>query len=150
MDLLIDNYQATPEERAVVKVLIEQACDPNERIIKLYWRLKKQLTILAEMKDAIPYPEEDFVEALYMAVQKTRQFPKVCSKWKKKDEGDCATKAQARTYFNNMCEVCDKQRDSLHDIGVANNVEMKEALAKLTADNVQIKLEMANQNAENN
>ena len=77
VDLLINNYQATPEERVIVKVLIEQAWDPNEHMIKLFSRLKKQLTILAKMKDGIPYPEEDFVEALYMTVQKkTKQFPK--------------------------------------------------------------------------
>ena len=134
MDLLIDNYQATLEVRAAVKVLIEQAWDPNEHIIKLFSRLKKQLTILAEMKVAIPYPEEDFVEALYMAVQNTKQFPKACSKWKKKPEGDCLTKAQARTYFKDVYEVFDEQRDSLHDMGVANNVEMKETLDKLMAD----------------
>ena len=68
MDLLIDNYQATPEERAAVQVLIEQPWDPNEQIVTLISQLKKQLPILAEMKDAVPCPEEDFVEALYMAV----------------------------------------------------------------------------------
>ena len=100
------------------------------------------------MKDAVPYPEEDFVEALYMAVQKTKQFPKACSKWKKKLEADRATEAQAKAYFKDMYEVFDEQRDSLHDIGVANNVEMKETLAKLTADNVQMKLDMVAQNAK--
>ena len=101
------------------------------------------------MKDAIPYPEEDFVEALYMAVQKTKQFQKACLKWKKKDEVDCATEAQASEFFKDMYEVFDEQRDSLHDIGVANNVEMKESIAKLTANNAQMKLEMATQNAKN-
>ena len=72
LDLLIDDFQATPEERAAVKALIEQAWDPNEHIVKLFLRLKKQLTILGEMKYVIPYPEEDFIEALYMAVQKTK------------------------------------------------------------------------------
>ena len=76
MDLLIDEFQATPEEQAAVKALIEQAWDPNDHIIKLYSRIKKQLTILAEMKNVVPYPEEGFVEALYMAVQKMRQFQK--------------------------------------------------------------------------
>ena len=64
LDLLINDFQATPEERAAVKALIEQAWDPNELIVKLFSRLKKQLTILGEMKNVIPYPEEDFVEAL--------------------------------------------------------------------------------------
>ena len=51
-----------------MKVLIKQPWDPNEQIVTLISRLKKQLTILAEMKDTVPYPEENFVEALYMAV----------------------------------------------------------------------------------
>ena len=101
------------------------------------------------MKNAIPYPEEDFVEALYMAVQKTKQFSKACSKWKKKDELDRAIEDQAREFFTDMYEVFDEQHDSLHDIGVGNNVEMKELIAKLTANNAQMKLEMATQNAKN-
>ena len=93
MDLLTNDFQATPEERAAVKALIEQTWDPNEHIVKLFLQLKKQLTILGEMKNVAPYPEEDFVEALYMAVQKTKKFAKVCTKWKKKTPGDFATEA---------------------------------------------------------
>ena len=85
LDLLIDEFHATLEEQAAVKALIEQAWDPNEHIVKLFPRLRKQLTILGEMKNVIPYPEEDFAEALYMVVQKTKQFPKACTKWKKKN-----------------------------------------------------------------
>ena len=121
MDHLIDKYQATPEERAAVKALIDQPWDTNEHIINLFSRLKKQLTILAEMKNSVPYLQEDFVEALYMAVQKTKQFSKACTKWKKKDEADRAIEDQAREFFEDMYEVFDDQRDSLHDVGVANS-----------------------------
>ena len=76
MDLLIDDFKATSGEQAVVKALIEQAWDPNQHIIKLFLKLKKQLIILGEVKNVIPYPEENFVESLYMAVQKTKQFAK--------------------------------------------------------------------------
>ena len=85
LDLLTNDFQATTEEQTAVKALIEQAWDPNEHIVKLFPRLRKQLTILGEMKNVIPYPEEDFAEALYMVVQKTKQFPKACTKWKKKN-----------------------------------------------------------------
>ena len=54
LDLLIDEFQSTPEERAAVKALIEQAWDPNKHIVKLISRLKKQLTILGEMKNVVP------------------------------------------------------------------------------------------------
>ena len=69
------------------------------------------------MKNAVLYPEKDFMDALYMAVQKMKQFPKACSKCKKKDKIDRATEAQARVYFKDMYEIFDEQRDSLHDIG---------------------------------
>ena len=149
MDHLIDKYQATPEERAAVKALIDQPWDTNEHIVNLFSRLKKQLTILAEMKNSVPYPQEDFVEALYMAVQKTKQFSKACTKWKKKDVADRATEDQAREFFEDMYEVFDDQRDSLHDVGVANNVEMKEKMDKLEADNANMRHEMATQKAKN-
>ena len=142
MDLLINNFPATPEKRATQKLLIDQPWDTNEEIVTLISRIKKQLTILAEMKDAIPYPEEYFVEALYMAVQKTKQFPKACSKWKKKPEWAHNTEAQAKGYFKNMYEIFDEQRDSLHDIGVTNNVVMQEKLDSLAADNTLMRQKM--------
>ena len=87
------------------------------------------------MKDAIQYPEKNFVEALYMAVQKTKQFPKACSKWKKKPEWARNTQAQAKAYFKDMYELFDEQRDSLHEMGVANNGVMQEQLDSLAAEN---------------
>ena len=44
MDLLIDDFPATPEERAAVKKLIEADWDPNQHIIKLFLYLKEHLT----------------------------------------------------------------------------------------------------------
>ena len=63
--------------------------------------------------------------------------------------GDCATEAQARAYFKNAYEIYDEERDSFHEVGVANNVVMQEKLDKLTAENVQMKLVMANNQAKN-
>ena len=85
MDHFIEKYQATPEERAAVKALIDQPWDTNKHIINLFSQLKKQLTILAEMKNSIPYPEEVFLEALYMAVQKNVAILK--SMYKVEEEG---------------------------------------------------------------
>ena len=81
LDLLIDEFQATPEEQAAVKALIKQAWDPKKHIVKLLSRLKKkQLTILGKMRNIILYPKEDFIEALYMTAQEKKQFPKACTK----------------------------------------------------------------------
>mmetsp|Transcript_24127 Transcript_24127/g.27593 ORF Transcript_24127/g.27593 Transcript_24127/m.27593 type:complete len:179 (-) Transcript_24127:381-917(-) len=149
MDLLIDDFQATPEERAVVKKLIEANWDPNQHIIKLFANLKEYLTTLGEMKNAILYPEEDFIEALYMVVKKTKQFTKACEKWKRKPLVDRSTETQAREYFKGVYEIFDAKRDSLHDMGVTNNVVMQEKMDSLAAENAQMKQEMAANQSKN-
>ena len=65
MDVLINDFQAIQEERAEVKVLINAPKDPNQHIVTLFVNIKKHLTTLAEMKNVIPYPAEDFIIALY-------------------------------------------------------------------------------------
>jgi len=85
--------------------------------------LKTNLETLADMKNVVPYPPADYIEAAYMAIQKTKQFAKACTNWKRKPPGDRATENQLRTYFGDKYEIFDAERDSLHDIGVANNVE---------------------------
>ena len=112
LDLLTDNFQATQEERAAVKALIEETWDPNQHIIKLFSKLKKHLTTLGETTNAIPYPDENFIEALYMAVQKTKQFTKVCEKWKQNPAAERATEAQARAYFKDAYEIYNAELDS--------------------------------------
>ena len=98
MDVLISDFQATPEERADVRKLIDTAWDPDQHIVTLFPRTKKHLTTLAEMKNAVPYPPQDFIEAVYMAVRGTKQFTKACEKWKRKPAQDRATEEQARTF----------------------------------------------------
>ena len=66
-----------------MRALIKQAWDQNDHTIKLFLQIKKQLTILAKMKNAVPYSEEDFVEALYMAVQKQSNAKKRASSGRK-------------------------------------------------------------------
>ena len=48
LDLFIDDFQVNPEEQAAVKALIKEAWYPNQHIVKLFSKLKKQLTILGE------------------------------------------------------------------------------------------------------
>ena len=50
MDVLIDDFQATPEEQAVVRDLIEAPWDPNQHIIKLFVNIKKHLETLEEWR----------------------------------------------------------------------------------------------------
>ena len=149
MDLLIDDFQATSEEQVAVKALIEEAWDPNQHIVKLFSKLEKQLIILGKRKNVIPYPEEDFVQALYMAVQKTKQFEKVWAKWKKKSAGDRTTEAQAKTYFKEAYDIYDAERDTLHETGVANNAVMQQKMHKMTAKNMQMKLDISANQAKN-
>ena len=124
MDVLISDFQATPEERAEVRKLINTAWDPNQHIVTLFASTKKNLTTLAEMKNAVPYPPQDFIEAVYMAVRGTKQFTKACEKWKRKPAQDQTTEAQARTFFKDVYEIFDAERESFHDMGLANNIVM--------------------------
>ena len=123
--------------------------DPNQHTIKLFANLKEHLTTLGEMRNAIPYPEEDFIEALYMAVKKTKQFTKACEKWKRKPSVDISTEAQARAYFKDVYEIFYAERDSFHEVGVTNNVVMQEKMDSLAAENAQMKQEMAANQAKN-
>ena len=52
------------------KDLIDAPWDPNQHIIKLFANTKKHLTTWEEMKNAIPYLDEDFIDALYLTVKK--------------------------------------------------------------------------------
>ena len=87
MDLLIDTYQATLEERADMKRLIEAPWDLNQHIETLYNSLKTNMETLAELKDNVPYPPEDFIEVGYMVIRQTKQFTKACALWKRKPAG---------------------------------------------------------------
>ena len=86
------------------------------------------LQTLAEIKNAVPYPDEDFLEAGYMAIWSSKQFTKACEIQKRKPAPNRATKAQFRTFFQEKYEIYDAGRDLLHDIGVANNAVMQEKL----------------------
>ena len=149
LDLLIADYPATPEERAAVRKLIEAAWDPNQHIVKLFAYLKEHLTTLAKMKGIATYTDEEFIEAVYMAIVKTKQFSKACVKWKRLPAADRLTEAQARAYFKNVYELFDIERDSFHELGIANNVVMTDRLNSLAAENAAIKQELASQGATN-
>ena len=147
MDVLINDFQATPEEREEVRKLIDAPWDPNQHIITLFADIKKHLTTLAEIKNAIPYPAEDFNEAVYMVVSGTKKFIKSCEKWKRKPVGDRSTEAQVRTFFKDVYEIFDANRNSFHEIGVAYNAVMQGKLNKISAENTQMKQQLAENQA---
>ena len=60
----------------------------------------------------------------------------MCEKWKQKSSGERATEVLARAYFKDAYEIYDAERDSLHEIGVANNAVMQEKVDKLMAENM--------------
>ena len=62
---------------------------------------------------------------------------------------NCTIEAQARTYFKDVYEIFDEERGSFHELGVANNAVMQGKMDKLTAENVQMKLVMADNQAKN-
>lgn len=53
-----------------VTTLTESDLDPDQHNVKHISYLKDHLTTLGEMKNVVPSYDEDFFEALYMAVQK--------------------------------------------------------------------------------
>ena len=73
----------------------------------------------------------------------------MCEKWKQKTAGKRATEVQARAYFKDAYEIYDTEPDSLNKIGVANNVVMQQKMDKLTTKNMEMKLDMAANQAKN-
>ena len=63
-----------------------------------------------------------------MAIQQSKQFTRTCEQWKRKIAIERATEAQFWEDFSKKYEVFNTERDSLHDIGVANNAELQENL----------------------
>ena len=147
LDLLIADYPATPEERAAVRKLIEADWDPNQNIVKLFSYLKKHLTTLAKMQGRATYTNDEFIEAVYMAIVKTKQFTKACVKFQRLPAAQRNTEALVRTYFKDVYEIFDVERDSFHELGIANNVVMTERLNSLEAENAAFKQELASQGA---
>ena len=68
-----------------------------------------------------------------MAVRQTKQFTKACAHWKRKPPGERNTESQFRLYFSEKYKVFDAERDTLHDIGVANNAELQKKLERTQA-----------------
>ena len=119
----------------------------HRHIVRLFANIKKHLTILAEMKNAIPYPAQDFIEAVYMAVRGTKQFTNACEKWKRKPVCERTTEAQARTFFKDVYKFFEAERNSFHKIGVANNVVMQRNLDEATAEMAQMRQQIMAQQA---
>ena len=77
--------------------------------------------------------------------KKTKQFTKTCEEWKQKLIGNRSTEAQARAYFKAVYGIFDAERDSFHEIGVANNAVMQGKLDEAAAEMAQMKQQLAAQ-----
>jgi hypothetical protein len=74
------------------------------------------------------------VKYIYNAVRSTGQFDPACFKWKALPPDERATLQQIQTtYFGSKYKVYDAQRQSLHQAGVANSVQLEE-LQQATRD----------------
>ena len=82
-----------------------------------------------------------------MAVHGTKQFTKACGKQERKPAQDRATEEQARTFFKDVYEIFDAEREPFHDTRVANNLVMQEKLDEATAEMAQMKHQLAAQQA---
>ena len=82
-----------------------------------------------------------------MAIQQSKQFTKACEQWKRKIAIERATEAQLREYFSQKYEVFDAERDSLHDIGAANNAELQENLEHTQAQVSKMSAQLVAQSA---
>ena len=120
MNLLRDDFQSQPEERDKIKKALQENSNTAKHIEHLFDQIKDLLETLADMNGNNNYMDDEFIEATYMAVKRTREFNKDCEKWKRLPEAQRNTKDLCRTYFRDQYKEFNSQRDTLHDVGVAN------------------------------
>ena len=113
----------------------------------MFDNVRTHLQTLEEMKIAIPYQEEYFIEAVYMTIRGSKQLTKAYEKSKRKPVGNRFTEAQCRIFFKKTYEIYDAERDSLKDIGVANNGVLQRKLDQTTAGITEINKKFATHQA---
>ena len=122
MDLLCDDFPASPEERTNIKLALQEKWNPAEDIAIMFNRNKELLESLADMQGNNTYTDEDLIEYTYMDIKNTGEFNTDCEKWKQLPEDECNTEELCREYFLKRYNEFDSKQGSLHNIGVANTV----------------------------
>ena len=146
MQLMEDDFPATPEEQDKIEEALKEKWNPAEHIIHLFERNKELLAKYNDMLGNAMYTPEEYIQKMYMAIKNTMQFDKYCVQWKAKPLLQRNTEALCQTYFLEAYNEFDAQRDSLHEVDVANAIaedlegglqvaqnQIAELLAKLNA-----------------
>jgi hypothetical protein len=122
---LQDEYPPEPEEVLAQEQLLQKDWDPNNHFESLFDSVKKGVETLLQM-DAIDFDNmgKTSVKYIYNAIRSTGQFDPACFKWKALPPDERATLQQIRAYFGIKFKVYDAQRNSLHQAGVANIVQL--------------------------
>ena len=118
--IMSNDFPATPEEKQVIVQALAEKWDTSEDIVELFDRIKQLLEKQAAMLGRPTYAAEDFIQHTYIAIKETGQMNKYCMRWNKKPLIQRNTEALCRAYFKEKYEEFDAERESLHDVGVAN------------------------------
>ena len=135
---LATSYPATPEEKAKGRAKLLEPWDPNDHIATLFEKIKKTLESLADMYNMATYAPAEFIEATYMAVQRTGEFNRDCEKWKRLPVASRTTEAQIRAFFLEKYEMWDVHK-SLQDVGIAAQAEERMAVLEQQNRDLQAK-----------
>jgi len=130
---LATSYPATPEEKAEGRAKLSAPWDPTDHIATLFERIKKTLESLADMYNMATYLPSEFIEATYMAIQRTGEFNRDCEKWKRLPVASRTTEAQIRAFFLEKYEMWDVNK-SLQDVGIAAQAERMAVLEQQNRD----------------
>ena len=130
---LAASYPATPEEKAKGRAKLLEPWDPTDHIATLFEKIKKTLESLADMYNMATYVPAEFIEATYMAIQRTGEFNRDCEKWKRLPVASRTTEAQIRAFFLEKYEMWDVNK-SLQDVGIAAQAEQMAALQQQNHD----------------
>ena len=134
IDYLRLEYPPQPEEVLLQEALLMEDWDPNNHIETLFTTVKEGIETLLQM-EAIEVNQmaKLSIKFVYNAIQKTGQFPHACEKWKALPPIERETFRQIRVFFGNKYKVYDAQQNSLHQVGVANSVQLQD-LQQATSD----------------
>ena len=84
------------------------------------------------------YTPAEFIEAVYMAIQRTGEFNRDCEKWKRLPAQSRTTEAQIRAFFLEKYEMWDVNK-SLQDVGIAAQAEERMAVLEQQNRDLQAK-----------
>lgn len=149
LDHVRNEHPAEPEDRNAVKARLAEKWDMAIEI-KVMMDEKTELhELLADMKNQATYAPSEWIDTMYMAVQGTEQFIKACEDWKDLPALLRVTEQQFRFFFQKKYKLWKKKQGSLAKLGIANNVQVQQALDVANKEITQLKGRMQSQENEN-